>query len=348
MSDVHWERFPVLSQTQHARSWLQIQANLGRAPNTVEAYARALESYLVFTARHARDPALVGREHIALYICHLTTVPPTNSAEAALPDPSQRLSNATIQQRLTAIRLYYDFLMDEGYRADNPLGRGRYTPGNRFGAMHERGLLKRLHTLPWIPSEAEWRSILEAARQEPLRNRLMLALSYDAALRREEVCALQTGDIDPAHRTLRIRAETTKNHQERVVPYSQATSALYAGYLHHRRSLSQQRGYLFLSESRRNRAQPISIWTWSKVVAAIAKRAGVRQFTSHTLRHLCLTDLARAGWDIHEIAQFAGHRSTETTLRYIHVSGRELADKLERGMAAVHSWRVAMIEELLG
>jgi len=58
--------------------------------------------------------------------------------------------------------------------------------------------------------------------------------------------------------------------------------------------------------------------------------------------------LARAGWNIHEIAQFAGHRSTETTLRYIHVSGRELAGKLERGMAAMHSWRVAMIEELLG
>jgi len=243
MSDVHWERYPLLSQTPQARSWLQIQANLGRAPNTVEAYGRALESYLVFTARHALAPALVGREHIALYIRHLTTVPPTNSAEAALPDPSQRLSNATIQQRLTAIRLYYDFLMDEGYRADNPIGRGRYTPGNRFGAMHERGLLKRLHTLPWIPSEAEWRSILEAARQEPLRNRFMLALSYDAALRREEVCALQTGDIDPAHRTLRIRAETTKNHQERVVPYSQATSALFAGYLQYRRSLSQQRGY---------------------------------------------------------------------------------------------------------
>jgi integrase/recombinase XerD len=162
------------------------------------------------------------------------------------------------------------------------------------------------------------------------------------------VCALQTGDIDPAHRTLRIRAETTKNHQERIVPYSEATNALYAGYLHHRRTVSQQRGPVFLSESRRNRAQPISIWTWSKVVAAIAERAGVGQFTPHTLRHRCLTDLARAGWDIHEIAQFAGHRSTETTLRYIHVSGRELADKLERSLASMHAWRVTMIGELLG
>jgi site-specific recombinase XerD len=37
----------------------------------------------------------------------------------------------------------------------------------------------------------------------------MLAMSYDAALRREEVCSLETTDIDPAHRLLRIRSEVT-------------------------------------------------------------------------------------------------------------------------------------------
>jgi integrase/recombinase XerD len=60
----------------------------------------------------------------------------------------------------------------------------------------------------------------------------------------------------------------------------------------------------------------------------VATRAGLPQFTPHTLRHLGLTDLARAGWDIHDIARFAGHRSTQTTLLYIHLSGPELAAKL--------------------
>ena len=39
--------------------------------------------------------------------------------------------------------------------------------------------------------------------QEPLRNRLMFALAYDAALRREELCALDLRDVDPAHRITR-------------------------------------------------------------------------------------------------------------------------------------------------
>jgi integrase/recombinase XerD len=142
---------------------------------------------------------------------------------------------------------------------------------------------------------------------------------------------------------LRVRAETTKGRRERIVPYSPSTGDLYGAYLGHRRTLSNERGPLFLSESRRNLARPISIWTWSKVVAAIASAARVPRFTTHTLRHLCLTDLARAGWDIHEIATFAGHRSVQTTMRYIHLSGRELGAKLARGMAQLHSTRVALL-----
>lgn len=150
-------------------------------------------------------------------------------------------------------------------------------------------------------------------------------------------------DIDPATQMIRIRAETTKNRKERIVPYSQATQSLLSSYLVERRTISSQRGPLFLSESRRNRAQPITIWTWSKVIERIASQSGVCQFTTHTPRHLCLTDLARNGWDIHEIALFAGHKSVQTTLLYIHLSGRELKTKMEKGMAAIHAWRAKML-----
>jgi integrase len=153
----------------------------------------------------------------------------------------------------------------------------------------------------------------------------MFAMACDAGLRREELCSLETADIDPAHRVLRIRAETTKNRQGRVVPYSEAAGELYAQYLRHRRAFHKERGRLFVSESRRNKGRPISIWTWSKVIADVARCAGVREFSTHTLRHLCLTDLARANWDIRQIATFAGHRCLQTTLLYIHLSGQGLS-----------------------
>jgi len=344
MSTVRWERFPLVQQEPRAQSWLAMGANLGLAPNTVEAYARALEDFLGFCARSSAAPITASRAHIAAYLRDLTTRP---NGRAGRGRSGARLANATLQQRLTAVRLYYDYLVEEGVRSTNPVGRGRYTPGRNFGPASDRGILPRYRTFPWIPDDAQWRAILEEARAEPQRNRLMLALAYDCALRREELCRLETSDVDPSARLLRVRAETTKTRRERVVPYSEATGKLYAAYLGERRAFGRARGSLFLSASRRNRGQPITLWTWSKVVSGIARRAGVPNFSTHTPRHLCLTDLARAGWGVHEIAQFAGHRNMQSTLLYIHVSGRELATKMERGLAAIHAWRAQLTVEVL-
>ena len=93
-------------------------------------------------------------------------------------------------------------------------------------------------------------------------------------------------------------------------------------------------------ESRRNRAQPLTLWTWFQ--GGPPDRPGppcVPIVPTHAARHLCLTDLARMGWELHAIATFAGHRSTESTLRYIHLSGRDLADKLSKGIKQIHGWR---------
>jgi integrase/recombinase XerD len=75
----------------------------------------------------------------------------------------------------------------------------------------------------------------------------------------------------------------------------------------------------------------------------VALEADVPRFSTHTTRHLCLTDLARMGWEVHAIATFAGHRSTDSTLRYVHLSGRELAEKLNASMTHIHAQRVHML-----
>lgn len=341
-------RWSALSSCSEALAWLHVQADLGLAPRTIEAYARGLADYLGVCQRHGYDPLTAGRAEIARYVRDLAGRPNHRGPNVVALDSGVGLANATLQQRLVAVRLFYDHLIEQGQRETNPVGRGRYTPTHGFGGQRERGLVPRFTKLPWIPSDDQWRQVLEAASAEPLRNRLMLALAYDAGLRREELCLLRSDDLDPAHRMLRVRAETTKNRRERVVPYSTTSGVLLRQYLEERRLLSTTRGPLFLSASRRNRAQPVSLWTWSKVVRKIALRADVPRFSTHTLRHLCLTDLARAGWELHTIATFAGHRSLASTLQYIHLSGRDLAAKLERSMAEVHAWRMAQVGQKLG
>jgi len=323
------EKWPVLGRHERAAEWLGIWTNLGRAPRTIDAYTRGLAEYLLVCERDDVNPLTANRSEVALFVRELTTRPHHRGGNVVALDSGVGLSNATLQQRLvpgaTVLRL--------PHRG----GPARLQPGR------PRPLVARMVKLPWIPSESEWLQLLEGFRLEPIRNRLMLALAYDAALRREELCSLRTDDLDPAHRTLRVRAETTKTRRGRVVPYSASTGVLFADYLRHRVTLSRARGPLFLSESRRNRAEPLTLWTWSKVVRRVALAAEVPRFSTHTTRHLCLTDLARMGWELHAIATFAGHRSTESTLRYIHLSGRDLAAKLNRSMAHLHAERVGML-----
>jgi site-specific recombinase XerD len=345
LSEIRWERYPAVFEDPLGKQWLERQALLGLARNTVDAYGRALQDFLAYCQRHGVEAAQATREQIALYVGDLRSRPNPRGSNILTLDSGVGLANATLQQRLTAVRLFFDHLVEDGHRETNPVGRGRFTPSKAFGAAKgERGLLPRFKKLPWIPSEAQWQRFLAAAQTEPIRNRCMTGLAYDAGLRREELCLLRSEDLDPAFRLLHVRAETTKSGRERVVPYSVATGQLLRAYLVHRRSLSQARGPLFLSESRRNRAVPITLWTWSKVIREIADRAELPQFSTHTLRHLCLTDLARAGWDLHEIASFAGHRNLDTTQQYIHLSGRDLAARLAEGMTELHAQRVLSLK----
>src|SRR5258708_39587828 len=108
--------------------------------------------------------------------------------------------------------MFYGFLGEEGRRTRNPFRQGE--------GRSSRPLVRREHKLPTIPTEEEWCRVLSETAKEPIRNRLMLAMSYDAGLRREELCLLETRAIDTSRRTIRVRAETTKNRPAPHLPPS--------------------------------------------------------------------------------------------------------------------------------
>jgi integrase/recombinase XerD len=344
MTEIRWELYPLVGQHELARNWLQRQAHLQLAPKTVDAYGRCLNDYLGFCARHKVQPEAATRDLVALYVQDLAHRPNPKGANMLSTEHGRGLSNSTMQQRITVLRLFCDSLIEQQLRQDNPVGRGHYVPGKAFGGARDRGLLPHYHKLPWLPSDSEWQDLLRTLTQEPLRNQVLLLLAYDGALRREELVTLEFGDFDFAYRQIRIRAEHAKNGRERVVGYGTVTSRLLEAYLHHRRALSSQRGRLFLSESHRNTASPLAPVTWSKIVQKMAQLAGLPQFTTHTPRHLRLTHMARAHMDLHQIALYAGHASLQTSMLYIHLSGVELTEAVSRSLAGFEHW----IEMILG
>ena len=127
------ERWPTLATVPPALAWLSMRADLGLAPRTLDAYARALSEYVTFSAASGVDSLLASREHIARFVHHLTDRPLWRASVVLGSAGCPRLANATIQ-RITAVRQFYDYLVEGGLRDSNPVGRGRYAR-----AIHDRG-----------------------------------------------------------------------------------------------------------------------------------------------------------------------------------------------------------------
>ncbi len=344
MDEIRWEFYPNVAQVMTARTWLEMQQRLQLAPKTIDAYGRSLNDFLTFCSKHQIDPEQITREQVTQYVQDLAARPHPQAKQGLTVDAPRGLANSTMQQRITVLRLYCDHLIEQNLRGDNPVGRGYYIPGKGFGGTRKRGLLHRYRKLPWIPDESEWQRLLVTLKEESLRNQVMLLLAYDGALRREELVTLEIGDLDCAYRQIHIQAEHAKNRSARVVAYSATTGRFVERYLQRRRAISATSGPLFLSESHRNLGHPLSLIMWSKIVEQMAVRCELPRFTTQTPRHVRLTHLARGHLELHQIATYAGHRSLETTMQYIHLSGVELSAAVTKSLAGFEQWITTVLE----
>jgi integrase/recombinase XerD len=218
------EKWPILARHERAADWLRVWTDIGRAARTIDAYARGLAEFLEVCERKGVDPVAASRADVAVFVRTLTSRPSRHGVNVVSIDSGFRFGERDVAAAAGGGAVVL--------RLSDRAGRARVEPG-WSGPVYpwspvrgqQGGLVPRLTKLPWIPNEAEWLALLVAFRGESARNRLMLALAYDAALRREELCALRTDDVDPGRRMLRVRAETTKRPPS-VEPESAESGAL--------------------------------------------------------------------------------------------------------------------------
>ena len=136
MVDIHWSRYPLAANSQYSREWLQIRANLCCAPNTIDAYARALDDYFQFCTSVGIEPEAARKVDIAAYVQNLHQ----RSHPRGPIGNKLGLASATIKQRLTIVRLYYDYLVEEEICNRNPAAYGSNCNQKRY---NNRGQLTR-------------------------------------------------------------------------------------------------------------------------------------------------------------------------------------------------------------
>lgn len=312
----------------------------------MEAYGRGLEDLLRFfqAQRPPIDPVQATRVDLGKYVNDLASRPGRRGSNVIQMDSGAGLAHQTMHLRVTAARLYYDHLMDVGVRTNNPVGRGKYTPKRNEAtrvrvSTGTRPLLKRRPArLPWIPNDDEFIRLLRSLSEETPRNQALLMLMYDGAMRREEVVGVELEDFDWSSRELTLRPEICKNEGGRLVLFTKPTALRLKQHLEQRRKTAPDSRLLFVSESNRNRKAGLSPDMVNKIVKQVADRVGLPRLHPHTFRHLRLTHMARCGVAEQVIAQYAGHRSIETTRIYIHLSGREISAAVAQKMDDFHRW----------
>jgi site-specific recombinase XerD len=91
-----------------------VWTDLGRAARTIDAYARGLAEFLEVCEREGVDPVAASRADVAVFVRALTSRPSRHGSNVVSIDSGVGLANATLQQRLVPVRLFFDYLIEEG------------------------------------------------------------------------------------------------------------------------------------------------------------------------------------------------------------------------------------------
>jgi integrase/recombinase XerD len=333
LTEKFWNRYPHLRDFEPAFLWIDNLCVRGCADTTILGYAYDLEMFVAHCASIGINPISERISNIDSYF------------KSFLADG--KLARTTVRRRASALKSWFDFLISDNQLTRNPfllrVDPREEVEGHGRGRRRRRGRLyvKAKSQPPWIPTEIEFQLFADYVRNPVActpRDRFMHLLSYECALRASELVDVDVEHLDFNQMHLLVFGKGGKIHN---VPFSRTVADAWSEYAVYRSQFVTGGGALFVSESNRNYGYRISAGTWNDRIAEIRKAVNLPRFHPHTLRHLSLTDLARGGMEVLELMAFARHENIETTMIYIHLSGRDLARAFKKASVNLHKWRAA-------
>lgn len=285
-------------------------AEAGAARNTLLAYGRDLQDLSEWLSGRRKSLSDLTRELVEDYLTHCD---------------AQGLSRATRARRLSSIRQFTRFALEEGWRQDDPAIR-----------IHGPGRAQRL---PKTLDHDEIDALLNAAPTvgrgdvERTRNRCLIELLYATGMRVSELVGLPVAGTrgDPA--VLLIRG---KGNKERMVPLTPAARNALSDWLTLRDSAPKDSplGKLIAGNGARwlfpapGTAGHMPRQSFGRLLNDMAVKAGVdpSRVTPHVIRHAFATHLLEGGADLRSIQTLLGHADLGTTEIYTHVLDERMRD----------------------
>ena len=266
------------------RYYLRMERKL--SPNTVAAYGRDVSDFLDAAEI---EPRAIRSEDIVRYL----------STRGDLSKHSQA-------RLLSGLRSFFDWLILEGERKDNPCDRvdapklGRYLPAV-LSVDEVTAIIDSVDT-----ASGAWTA---------LRDRAILEILYGCGLRVSEACGLLISHVYLAEGFVRV---VGKGDKERLVPLGEMAADAFARYLDARPPAAEPAfdDVAFLNKN----GHPLSRVAIFNLVKKQALVAGVnKEISPHTFRHSFATHLIENGADLRVVQEMLGHESILTTEIYTHI-----------------------------
>jgi integrase/recombinase XerD len=296
-----------MSAARQIEAFLEMMAaERASARNTLVAYGKDLADAEAFLARRKADLMTASTEDLEAYFVDLG---------------ARGLSAATAARRRAAVRQFYRFALDEGWREDDPVRRVEAP--------------KKGQPLPKVLSRDEVERLIAAAGEKDgaagLRLACIVELLYASGLRVSELVALPLLAVarDPAFVTVKGKGGKT-----RLAPLNAAARGAVKAYL------VARRGYLprgvrespWLFPSPRGKGGRLTPRRLAQLLDEAAADAGIdpARVSPHVLRHAFATHLLEGGADLRAVQTLLGHADIATTQIYTHVAETRLRDTVLR------------------
>lgn len=219
------------------------------------------------------------------------------------------LSGRSLQRRLSTIRGFFRFLMEEGYPVVvNPAQAVRAPRSPR--------------RLPATLDTDQLAQLLDQSPENTLdvRDHAMLELFYSSGLRLAELVSLRLEDLDLADASIRV---TGKGNKTRLVPVGRKALAALTHWLKCRVGLAQSdEPAVFVSRfggAMTARAVQQRLARWGLCHGAEG------HLHPHLLRHSFASHLLESSGDLRAVQELLGHADLSTTQVYTHLDFQHLA-----------------------
>ena len=277
-----------------------IATERGFSPRTVAAYRHDLSKFLGFIAE--REQAIT-KESIRDFLSFL--------AGTGFKKPN---SGATRSRKLSSIKSFCKFLAKEGFLDANP--------------ALEIEAPKIAQKEPGYLTEEEYECLIAAVKAFATpyyyrRDLAIIRLFLGTGMRLAELAELTTHTVSIKEQNARVCG---KGNRERILPFNDEVASVLADYLETRPTVSTS---CFFISRKKTALSKGSIY---KLIKRYLRLAGIdkEHVAVHSLRHSFGASLLRKGINLVVIQELLGHKSLETTRRYLHINDADLREAVNR------------------